>query len=114
MATQAISRTAAGLRGAAGANATQGVYAYATRARWATVRIETPGGCYEGRLYVPDGKKRVSEVLNDDRQFVNLANVTFNKGEAEEFVAINKSFIQTLRVLKEGDADVVSIGSLRS
>jgi hypothetical protein len=58
------------------------------------VRVEVDGGCYVGRLYVPDGKKRVSEVLNDDRQFLSLADATLNdSGSVEAFVAINKRFV---------------------
>jgi hypothetical protein len=107
------------MQSAYGANAVRGaangVYARATRARWATVQIEVEGATYVGRLYVADGKKRVSEVLNDDRDFINLAEVAMNDAATvEPFVAINKRFVRTLRVINEGQADVVSIGALRS
>jgi hypothetical protein len=63
-----------------------------------------------GRVYVPETKKRLSDVLCDDRPFVNLTEVTINESEAiEPFVAVNKRFIKTVRVLHEGEADVVPI-----
>jgi len=32
------------------------------RSRWATVRVETDGGVYVGRIYVPDTKHQISIV----------------------------------------------------
>jgi len=76
------------------------------RARWATVRVETDGGIYVGRLYVPDTKKRVSDVLADDRQFLSLTEVSVNDQEQiESFVAVNKQFVRTLRIIDEGTQD---------
>jgi hypothetical protein len=73
------------------------------RSRWATVRVETDGAVYVGRIYVPDTKQRVSDVLADDRQFLSLAEVRVNDGErVEDYMAINKSFVRTLRILDEG------------
>ena len=82
---------------------------YAGRARWATVRIETDSATYVGRLYVPETKKRVSDVLSDERQFLSLAEVSMNGSpQIEPFVAVNKNFIRTLRVLQEGDVEPVT------
>jgi hypothetical protein len=82
---------------------------YGTRARWATVKIETDTAIYVGRLYVPETKKRVSDVLSDERQFLSLTEVTVNHAsEVEAFVAINKNCVRTLRVLHEGDVQPVS------
>lgn len=78
----------------------------ADRSRWATVRVETDGGTYVGRIYVPDTNRRVSDVLADDRQFLSLTDVRVNEGEhVEAFMAVNKSFVRTLRVLDEGGTD---------
>ena len=80
------------------------------RARWATVRVETDGGIYVGRLYVPDTKKRVSDVLADDRQFLSLTEVSVNDQEQiESFVAVNKQFVRTLRIIDEGTAPLVRV-----
>jgi hypothetical protein len=81
---------------------------YAARARWATVKIETDTAIYVGRLYVPETKKRVSDVLSDERQFLSLTDVSVNHTPGiEPFVAINKSYVRTLRVLHEGDVEPV-------
>jgi hypothetical protein len=70
--------------------------------RRATVRIETEGGVYVGQLRVAEGAHRVSDVLADDRQFLSLTDVRVNDGEqAEAYMALNKSFIRTLRILDE-------------
>lgn len=78
------------------------------RARWATVRVETEDHVYVGRLYVPETKKRVSEVLSDERLFINLTEVAMDDShETESYVAINKRYIRTIRVLDEGRPEVV-------
>jgi hypothetical protein len=82
---------------------------YGARARWATVKIETDTAIYVGRLYVPETKKRVSDVLSDERQFLSLTEVTVNHtNEVEPFVAVNKNCVRTLRVLHEGDVSPVT------
>ena len=77
---------------------------YASRAKWATVRVETEGATYVGRLYVPDSKRRLSDVLCDDRPFLNLTEVSINDSAVmEPFVALNKSYVRTVRILHEGE-----------
>ena len=74
------------------------------RARWATVRIETEGTVYVGRIFVPETKKRLSDVISDERMFLNLTQVSINDSPAvEPFVALNKQYVKTIRVLSEGD-----------
>ena len=81
---------------------------YAARSRWATVKVETDTAIYVGRLYVPETRKRVSDVLSDERQFLSLTDVSVNHTPGiEPFVAINKSYVRTLRVLHEGDVEPV-------
>jgi hypothetical protein len=88
---------------------------YAARARWETVRIETDSAVYVGRVYVPETKKRLSDVLCDDRPFINLTEVSINDTEGSEaFVAINKQYVRTVRVVQEDMGNVVSIGSRQS
>jgi len=75
------------------------------RARWATVRIETEGTVYVGRIFVPETKKRVSDVIADERMFLNLTQVSVNDSSAvEAFVALNKQYVKTIRVLNESEA----------
>lgn len=86
------------------------VFGYAVRARWATVRIETEGATYVGRLYVPDSKKRLSDVLSDDRPFLNMTEVTINDSDQiEPFIALNKQYVRTVRVLHEGEPESVVV-----
>jgi hypothetical protein len=70
---------------------------------------------YVGRVYVPETKKRLSDVLCDDRPFINLTEVSINDTEGSEaFVAINKQYVRTVRVVQEDMGNVVSIGSRQS
>jgi hypothetical protein len=86
----------------------------AMRARWATVRIETDSASYVGRLYVPDSKRRLSDVLCDDRPFLNMTEVTINDShQVEPFVALNKRFIRTVRVLNEGESEAAAPKPIR-
>ncbi len=74
------------------------------RARRCSVRIETESGVYVGKVYVPHGRGRVSDVLVDDRAFLSLTDVTCNESATiEAYVAINKRHIRTLRILDEAD-----------
>src|SRR5688500_6710248 len=83
-----------------------GIMGYAQRARWATVRIETEGTVYVGRIYVPETKKRLSDVLCDDRPFLNLTEVSIGDSDTvEPYVAVNKSFIKSVRVLHEEETE---------
>lgn len=84
------------------------------RSRWATVRVETDGGAYVGRLYVPDAR-RVSDVLADDHRFLSLTEVKLDDGnQVEAFMAVNKSFIRALRVLDEGTPEEAARGAASS
>jgi hypothetical protein len=73
------------------------------RARWATVRVETDGSVYVGRVFIPETQKRFSEVLCDARAFLLLTDVSVDDADAvEPFIAINKGSIKTVRVLHDG------------
>jgi len=86
------------------------VMGYAARAKWCTVRIETDEAVYVGRVYVPETKKRLSDVLCDERPFLSLTEVSVNDADNHEsFIALNKAFVRSVRILHEGEADVVSI-----
>jgi hypothetical protein len=88
-----------------------GLASYNARARSAKVRIETEDGVYVGQVFVPETKKRLSDVLCDDRAFLNMTEVTINDSQVvEPFVALNKRYVKAVRVLQEGGAEVVSIG----
>ena len=87
----------------------------AARSRRATVRIETDGCVYVGQLLVAGTAPRVSDVLADDRQFLSLTDVRVNDGDqAEAYMALNKSFIRTLRILDEGASSRGQISTVPS
>jgi hypothetical protein len=70
---------------------------------WATVRIETEKQVYVGKIYVPETKRRLSDVLSDERQFISLTDVTVGDSkQVEPYVALNKDHVVTIRILKEG------------
>lgn len=72
------------------------------RAKWSLVSIETQNAIYVGRVFVPETKRRLSDVLCDERPFVNLIDVAINGREPSvPFVALNKGCIQTVRVLQD-------------
>lgn len=81
----------------------------APRARRAVVHVVTERHHYHGTLYVPDGKKRVSDVLCDGKPFLNLTDVATDGGAVDEFLAINKSAILSLRIVREEQTQAVSI-----
>ena len=84
------------------------------RARWASVRIETDEGVYVGRMFIPEMKKRLSDVLCDDRPFIALTGVTKDHSAIEEpFVAINKRFVRTVRVIQEMEAEAPPLRTRR-
>jgi hypothetical protein len=87
---------------------------HAGRARWATVRVETDDGIYVGRMFIPEMKKRLSDVLCDERPFICLTEPTKDAAPMmESFVAVNKSFVRTVRVLQEHEAEVLSLKARR-
>ncbi len=89
---------------------THTVSAGLSRARWSTVHIDTESGSYTGRVYIPETKKRLSDVLCDDRPFLFVTEVTVDHGEhVEPFLAINKRFIKSVRVLHEGEAEAIPL-----
>lgn len=83
----------------------------AARADWPTVKIETDGATYEGQVCVPETKRRLSDVLADERPFLHLVQVSINgAAEREPFLALNKRFIRTVRIVDEGKpADLVLV-----
>lgn len=89
---------------------TSGVSAVAPRATWPTVRIETDLATYVGQVCVPATTRRLSDVLADERPFLHLVQVKINDGsEREAFLALNKRFIRTVRIVDEGKCELVLV-----
>lgn len=81
-----------------------------SQATWPTVRIETDLATYVGQVCVPATTRRLSDVLADERPFLHLVQVQINDGcEREPFLALNKSFIRTVRIVDEGKGELVLV-----
>jgi hypothetical protein len=81
-----------------------------SRASWPTVRIETETATYQGQVCVPETRRRLSDILADERPFLHLVQVQINGAEEREpFLALNKRFIQTVRIVDEGKTDLVLV-----
>ena len=61
------------------------------------VEIITSQGTLQGFIYVPELKRRLSEILNDERVFLPLTDVTDSDGKKIEYMAINKSHVISVR-----------------
>lgn len=65
------------------------------------IKVKTSSAVYEGDILIPEMRKRVSDVLNDDeRQFINLTDVHVRGKDGEiqkaSFVSINKVLIEAI------------------
>lgn len=62
------------------------------------VRVKSVRSTYEGYLLVPQMRKRVSDVLNEEeRLFINLTEVRIDGAGSEiPFVSINKQLIESI------------------
>ncbi len=86
----------------------------ASRATWPTVRIETDLATYLGQVCVPSTTRRLSDVLADERPFLHLVEVQINdSSEREPFLALNKRFIRTVRIVDEGKGELVLVAPAR-
>jgi hypothetical protein len=86
-------------------------FGYGARARWATIRIETDNATYVGKVYIPESRKRLSDMLCDERPFLSMTEVTINDSvHIEPFVALNKQFVKTVRVINEGEEGAAASG----
>ncbi|MBI4402434.1 MAG: hypothetical protein HY581_12480 [Nitrospirae bacterium] len=63
----------------------------------ARIRVRTVNGTYVGDFVIPPMRNRVSDVLNEEqRQFINLTDVTINDKERADFVSLNKNLIESI------------------
>jgi recombinational DNA repair protein RecT len=65
------------------------------------IKVKTSSAIYEGDILIPEMRKRVSDVLNDEeRQFINLTDVHVRGKDGEiqkaSFVSINKVLIEAI------------------
>lgn len=69
--------------------------------RFVTVRLKVEDRIYRGNLFVPRHLNRVSDTINDDRQFVTLVDAR-EEGKMADihvgFIALNKNSVEWVRL----------------
>ena len=62
--------------------------------------IKTVDSAYTGTIYLPKDHTRISDVMNDERQFISLTNVESKDfASPKAYVAINKDLIELVEIL---------------
>jgi hypothetical protein len=71
--------------------------------KYVKVRVKTGEQVYTGDLFVPDYMQRMSDVLNDRKDFIILVN-TIEENKIRDipvgFIAINKNLIEWIRLVE--------------
>ncbi len=68
------------------------------------IQVKTVRSIYEGYLTIPQIRKRVSDILNEEeRLFINLTDVLVD-GQVPlvPFVSLNKNMVESVSVIGEG------------
>ena len=68
------------------------------------VKLKTRDKIYYGDVFIPDYFSRLSDVINDERQFILLSNTKEETKVSEidvGFLAINKSAVEWVRLLEK-------------
>jgi len=61
------------------------------------IHIRTVNGTYVGDFIIPPARNRVSDAINDETNlFISLTDVVINEKDRSDFVAINKSLIESI------------------
>ena len=67
------------------------------------MRVKTGSVEYEGTLFNPFPEERLSDVISRIEGFLNLKDAKdLSSEEKFPFMVINKSFIETIKVINEG------------
>ena len=63
--------------------------------------IKTVDSAYTGTLYLPEEQTRISDLLNDERQFISLTNVESKDfASPKAYLAVNKDRIELVEILE--------------
>lgn len=61
------------------------------------IHVRTVNGTYIGDFIIPPARNRVSDAINDETNlFISLTDVVINEKDRSDFVAINKSLIESI------------------
>jgi hypothetical protein len=70
------------------------------------VWIKTINSAYTGFVHLPGGRKRVSDITNDQRKFISITDVE-SKDFAipKPFLMINKDLIELMEILESDEKE---------
>jgi hypothetical protein len=62
--------------------------------------IKTVDSTYTGTIYLPKEQTRISDVMNDERQFISMTDVDSKDfASPKAYLAINKDLIELVEIL---------------
>jgi hypothetical protein len=62
--------------------------------------IKTVDSAYTGTIYLPKEQTRISDVMNDERQFISMTDVDSKDfASPKAYLAINKDLIELVEIL---------------
>ncbi len=62
--------------------------------------IKTLDSTYTGTIYLPKEETRISDVMNDERQFISMTDVDSKDfASRKAYLAINKDLIELVEIL---------------
>lgn len=63
--------------------------------------IKTVDSTYTGIIYLPQDQTRISDIMNDERQFISLTDVESKDfASPKAYLAINKDLIELVEILE--------------
>ena len=75
-----------------------------TKGKFVRVKIRACETLYIGDIHITDTKSRVSDIINDNRMFIELVNAT-EEGKIDDieigYIALHKSIIESVSVVEE-------------
>lgn len=70
------------------------------------VWIRTVDSAYTGTIYLPKDQTRISDVMNDERQFISMTDVESKDfASPKAYLAINKDLIELMEILEEPEME---------
>ena len=62
--------------------------------------IKTVNSTYTGNIYLPQEQTRISDVMNDERQFISMTDVESKDfASPKPYLALNKDLIEMVEIL---------------
>ena len=62
--------------------------------------VKTVDSTYTGTIYLPKDQTRISDVMNDERQFISMTDVESKDfASPKAYLAINKDLIELVEIL---------------